>query len=177
MLSNYNKVLNVFFDDPLPEGGHQLRQIARKINLAPKSTKQYLNILEKEKLIISKPHRVYGFPTYKVNWDNEEYKLKKRLYNIKSLYDSGLINYIDDKLMPHVIVFYGSAAKGEDTTESDIDLFIQSSEKEPDLTKFEKLLNRKIHIFLENNFKNRGIEYKNNLINGIVMKGYLRWDY
>ena len=45
MLQNYNKykVLKIFFEDPQPEGiGFQLREISRKINLAPISVKRYL---------------------------------------------------------------------------------------------------------------------------------------
>jgi len=38
--SNIYKILEVFFDNPLPEGiGFQLREISRNIKLAPKSVK------------------------------------------------------------------------------------------------------------------------------------------
>ena len=37
---NFDKVLEVFFDNPLPEGiGFQLREISRNIKLSPKSVK------------------------------------------------------------------------------------------------------------------------------------------
>ena len=43
---NRTKLLELFFNDPLT--GFQLREISRKINLAPKSVKNYLEELEKE---------------------------------------------------------------------------------------------------------------------------------
>ena len=67
MLQNYNKwkVLGLFFDDPLPEGGgFQLREISRKVKIAPTSVKNYLKELETEGLILKSKHRVHGFPLY-----------------------------------------------------------------------------------------------------------------
>ena len=68
---NINKVLQVFFDNPLPRGiGFQLREIGRKIKLAPKSVKLYLEELEKEGLIIKKKHRIQKYPVYYANREN-----------------------------------------------------------------------------------------------------------
>ena len=65
---NNQKVLDVFFDDPLPSGiGFQLREISRKINLAPKSVKIYLEELEKENLVVKKKHRIHQYPIYYAN--------------------------------------------------------------------------------------------------------------
>ena len=71
---NRTKVLEVFFDNPLPEGGFQLREISRKTKLAPKSVKNYLRELQKSKLIIKKPHRIHKYPAYYANRDHDYYK-------------------------------------------------------------------------------------------------------
>lgn len=86
----------------------------------------------------------------------------------------GLLDYLSENLMPDCIILFGSASKGEDMKDSDIDLFIQSKEKKVKLDKFEKKLNRKINIFYCERYEDLSKELKNNIINGIILKGYLR---
>jgi len=171
---NRSKILEMFFDNPLPTGGFQLREISRKTNIAPKSVKNYLIELEKEKLIITKVHRIHDYPLYYANRDNENFKLLKKLNNILNINQSGLVDYLYDTCMPEAIILFGSASKGEDIQESDIDLFILSKEINLDLSKYEKRLNRKINIFFQNNFGKLSKEFKNSLINGIILRGYLK---
>ena len=90
------------------------------------------------------------------------------------MHQSGLISYIYDSCLPNVIILFGSASKGEDLDESDIDLFVLSREKKLDFTKYEKLLNREIALFFEENFSKLSPELKNNILNGIILKGYLK---
>lgn len=176
MWKNYNKyrVLRVFFDNPDPKGsGLQLREISRKINLAPKSVSIYLKQLEKE-LLIAKEIDRNGHPTYRANREYELFKLYKKLDMISKIKESGLLDFLYERLMPDCIILFGSASKGEDTEESDIDVFVQCKEKDIDLTAFEKKLNRKINLFFSKNFSKLSVELKNNIINGIILKGYLK---
>ena len=175
MFKNYSKyrVLELFFKDPLPEGGFQLREISRKINLAPKSVKIYLKQLEKEKLITKRLHRLHKYPLYYANRDNEYFKLLKVQDIVRKVYDSGLLDYLDNTCQPDVIILYGSASIGEDIRESDIDIYLRCNDKELDLYKYEQKLSRKIHLFFRKDFKKSSKEFMNNLINGIILKGYL----
>ena len=175
---NIYKVLEIFFDDPLPEGiGFQLREISRKIKLAPKSVKLYLKELEKENLIVKRKHRVHNYPVYYANRDNDYFKFLKRLNIIRRIKESGLLNYLDETCMPDVIILFGSASKGEDVKDSDIDLFLQCKEKKTDLMKYEKELKRKINLFFEDNFDKLSNELKQNIINGAKLKGYLKVQF
>ena len=175
---NIIKVLEVFFDNPLPEGiGFQLREISRKIKLAPKSVKLYLKELEKENLIIERKHRIHNYPVYYANRDNDYFKFLKRLNIIRRIKESGLLDYLDEKCMPEVIILFGSASRGEDVKDSDIDLFLQCKEKKMDLIKFEKELNRKINVFFEENFDKLSKELKQNVINGYKLNGFLRVQF
>ncbi|MBU0471109.1 MAG: nucleotidyltransferase domain-containing protein [Nanoarchaeota archaeon] len=175
---NIYKVLEIFFDDPLPEGiGFQLREIGRKIKLAPKSVKLYLKELEKEKLIIKKEHRIHKYPVYYANRDNNYFKFLKRLNIIRRIKESGLLDYLDEKCMPDVIILFGSASKGEDVKGSDIDFYLQCDEKKLDLSKYEKELDRKLNLFFEKNFDKLSEELKTNIINGGIIKGYLRCKF
>lgn len=175
---NTIRVLEVFFDDPLPEGiGFQLREISRKIKLAPKSVKFYLKELEKENLIVKKKHRIYDYPVYYANRDNDYFKFLKRLNIIRRIKESGLLDYLSEEYMPDVIILFGSASKGEDVKDSDVDLFLQCKEKKVDLTKYEKELKRKINLFVEDNFDRLSKELKQNIINGHKLKGYLKVQF
>jgi len=177
MWKDYNKykILKVFFDDPLPEGiGFQLREISRKINLAPKSVSIYLKKLESEGFIVKKKHRIHNYPVYYANRDSELFKFYKKLDIIYSIKEAGLLNYLYENLMPDAIILFGSASRGDDVKDSDIDIFIQSREKKLNLDKFEKELKRKINVFFESNFNKLSRELKNNIINGIILRGYLK---
>ena len=174
---NIYKILEVFFDNPLPEGnGFQLRELSRTVSLAPKSVKIYLETLEKENLIIKREHRIHKYPVYYANRDNEYFKFLKKLNTLRRIKESGFLDYLSDSCMPEVIVLFGSASKGEDINESDIDIFLQSKEKKLDLTKYEKILKRKINLFFEENFNKLSKELQLNMINGIILKGYLKWN-
>lgn len=172
---NIYRVLEIFFDNPLPEGiGFQLREISRKIKLAPKSVKLYLEELEKEDLIVKKEHRIHKYPVYYANRDNHYFKFLKRLDMIRRIKETGLLDYLSERCMPDVIILFGSASKGEDVKDSDIDLYLQCDEKKLDLDKYEKGLNREINLFFEKNFDKLSEELKRNIINGDKLKGYLK---
>lgn len=172
---NIYRVLGVFFDNPVPEGiGFQLREISRNISLSPKSVKLYLEDLEREKLIIKKKHRIHNYPVYYANRDNSYFRYLRKLNTMQRIKESGLLDYLDEKCMPDVIVLFGSASKGEDIRGSDIDLYLQCDEKKMDLRKYEKEFDRKISLFFEKNFNKLSKELKSNIINGDKLKGYLR---
>ena len=172
---NTYKVLEVFFDDPLPSGiGFQLREISRMIPLAPKSVKLHLEELEKENLIIQKEHRIHKYPIYYANRENEYFKLLKKLNTILSIHESGLLAYLQERGMPEIIILFGSASKGEDLKGSDIDIYVQCEEKKMDVTKYEQVLNRKVNLFFNKDFDTLSEELKRNIINGDKLSGYLR---
>ena len=95
------------------------------------------------------------------------------MFNLLELQNSNLVSYLQDSLMPKCIVLFGSYQRGEDVEYSDIDLFIESTEEKVDLSKFAKMLNRNIQIHFKDNFKKYPTELKNNIINGVVLEGYL----
>ncbi len=172
---NRDKILSVFFDNPAPKGiGFQLREISRKTSVAPPSVKKYLAEFEKRELIVKTKHRIHGYPVYCANRDNAVFKLLKKIDNIMNIKESGLLEYLSDKCMPDAIILFGSASLGEDLKESDMDIFVMSKEEKLNLDKFEKSIGRKINVLFSNNFGKLSNELKNNLINGVILKGYLK---
>ncbi|MCK4927804.1 MAG: nucleotidyltransferase domain-containing protein [Candidatus Aenigmarchaeota archaeon] len=177
MLQRYNrwKVLKVFFDDPNPKGeGFQLREISRATVLAPTSIKRYLEDLLKEGLIIKSEHRIHHYPVYWANRASENFRSLKKMDIIFNIQKSGLLAYLQDKCMPDTIILFGSASKGEDIKESDIDLFLLCKETKLNLEPYEQQLKRKINIFYCSNFGTLSKELKNNIINGDILSGYLK---
>lgn len=165
------KVAAVFFREPTSQ--HYLKEISKKAGLAHTSTKKYLLELKKM-LIITETAEKRGkrnFPIYKASLESNNYKNAKKLFNIHSL--SAITQFLKDRLAPKSMTLFGSYARGEDIEESDIDIFIECKKEAVDLSNFEKELKRKIQLHFNPNFKDYPEELKNNIINGIVLSGYL----
>ena len=172
MLEKYNryKVLKVFFDSPTKEFG--LRKIGRKASLAPVSVMNYLKEFEKKGLIEKKKEGKVS--SYIARRGDENFVFYKKIGFLNELHNSGLIEELWYKLSPKTIILYGSYAKGEAIENSDIDIFIIGKEKKINLNKFEEKLNGKIHLMFSEDLKNVGKELINNLVNGIILKGYFK---
>jgi len=170
MLQKYSlwKTLTVFFIEPTKE--HYLMDISRKINLAHTSVKKNLTELVKLGLVKESINKqgTRNFPVYKA--DMNHYKTYKKIHNQLSVEE--LIEYLNDSLFPKAIVLFGSYQKGEDTENSDIDIFVQCKKTDIELKRFEKKLYRKIQLHFNQEFS-FSKEVKNNIINGIVLKGFL----
>ena len=171
--SSMNKTTEVFFINPTKK--HYLMDISRKIGLAHTSVKNNLNKLVKWGLITKniENKRSRKFPIYQANLNSNYFKRYKALYNLSFILDSGLIEFIEEKLTPKSIVLFGSYQRGEDIETSDIDLFVECKQKELDVSSFEKKLMRKIQLHFNENFNSYSKELKNNIINGIVLNGFL----
>lgn len=166
-------VAGVFFKEPTKD--HYLIEISKKADLSHTSTKTHLQNLVKLSIINEKIEKKGNrkFPIFRAEINNKEYKNYKKMYNLLELRNSKLIDFLKDSLMPKCIVLFGSYQRGEDIEDSDIDLFIECKEEKVDVSKFAKILNRNIKLHFKENFKKYPNELKNNIINGMVMEGYL----
>ncbi len=168
-------VAGVFFKEPVQE--HYLKEISRKAGVAHTVVKKHLSELAKEGIIKETVHKRGSrkFPTYFANINGGAYRRAKGHYNLHNTSFYGLFNYLSTNLMPKTIVLFGSYARGEDIEESDIDIFVECKKQDIDLKKYEhyRELNRKIQLHFKKDFKQFPKEMKNNIINGIVLHGYL----
>lgn len=161
------KVLSEFLIDPKKK--HQIRQISRDINLATTSVKLQITKLIKENLIKEKKDI---FKYYQANFNNPQFRFYKKIYTLTQIQE--LISYLEDETSANAIYLFGSCAKGEDTIDSDIDIFVNSKEKVLNLKKFETKIRRKIQLFFAKDINELPIELRNNILNGIKLSGYLR---
>ncbi len=171
--SSMLRTAEIFFVNPTKK--KYLMDISRNIGLAHTSVKKNLDKLVKLGLVIESVEKkgARKFPLYQANIDNRLFKERKMIYNLSSLLESGAIRFIEEKLMPKSIIVFGSYQRGEDTENSDIDIFVECKEEELNLNKFEKKLDRNIQLHFKENFALYPKELKNNIINGTVLSGFL----
>ncbi len=134
------------------------------------SVRNHIKILENGKFIRKEKRGVYY--SY-ISSMNEKFKFYKRNDILLKLYESGLIKFLEDSFVPDSIVLFGSASRGEDVEHGDIDLLVVAKERNLDLRKFEIEIKRKINLHFEEKISDIPKELLNNVINGIVIHGYL----
>ena len=171
-----DRIMGVFFKEPYKE--FHLRQLGRIMKYNPSTLSKYLDNYYKNKLIVKEKER--GYIIYKADIDSEMFKLRKVWYNLERIRKSGIIEFIENSLnYPRAIILFGSYSKGENTKESDLDLFVLSEDKKDlNLAKFEKILKNNVHLIVYNKMefkqmKNKNKELLNNIINGVTLSGYL----
>jgi len=172
MIQKYSRyrILQEFFD--FPRKNFQMRELSRRTEIAQPSVINHLKELLKENLIIKEKKSIY--PTFRANREDDMFKIYKKMDLLLRLKQTGLLDHIYDSCLPDTMILFGSASKGEDIEESDIDIFVQAPEKKLALEKYEKLLNRKIALFFKENFSKLSNELKNNILNGLILKGYIK---
>ena len=173
-MKTYNikeKIKEHFFMNPTKK--MRVRQIERELKLPLPSVIRYCKELEKEEIL--KKETTSEISTYSADRTSKKFLIAKRLFNLKSIFESGLLDYMIEEYFNPVIVLFGSYSKGEDTEESDIDLYVETPKKrEFSLQKFEKILNRKIQVFNYKNIKDLSNPHlRNNIINGITINNFL----
>ena len=171
-----NKIMEVLFKYPEKEFG--LSELAREAGVAKANIGNILEEFQKADLIsIEKLSKIWRIKANQTNWI---YVKSKIIYNLNFAYQSGLVEFLIDYFNnPKVIILFGSFRKGEDMSNSDIDIAVESDETKDyeiiglrKLSEFEKSIGRKIQIHLFNK-ENIDINLFNNIANGIILWGFL----
>ncbi len=169
-------LMNLFLEDSYRE--FNLREVARLTELNPMTASKYLGRLVKDGVINKKSERNYIL--FSADTESISFRDMKKYYNVKKLRSSGLVDFLENELgYPDVIILFGSFAKAENTSESDIDLFVLSgSKKKLDLSEFESKLGAEIQLFKHSRkefetMKRSNKELLNNILNGIILSGFL----
>ena len=164
------KIMNYFFN--YPNDVINTRELANKIGFSHTAIAKTLDKLSNMKLVLINKTKLQT--EISLNQNNKIVFIEKRLYNIKSIYYSGIVDYLEDIYeIPKSIVLFGSYALGEDNENSDIDIAVETSmkNKKTNFKEYEKKLNRKIELFfIDQNTPN---ELLKSIYNGIVLRGSL----
>lgn len=168
--NNTYRILELFIE--FPNTDFSVRGLARELKLSHATILPYIDALQKSALVKRKDTTLY--PTYFADGESPKYKFYKKNWLIFRIMESGLIDYIQKETLPSSIILFGSGAKATFTEKSDIDIFIEAKETTLDLTKYEKKLNHKINILFEQNINNLSKELRNNVINGVILHGFIK---
>jgi predicted nucleotidyltransferase len=166
-------VLDLFF---LENRERALREVAREARINPMTASKRLSRAVAEGLLVQE--RVRNTHLFRLA-DSELVRSEKRLWNLARILRSSLLPYLDDELRYPTVILFGSVARGENSKESDVDLFIiTETKRELDLSRFRALFNAEIQTFVHTKrefaqLKRTSPELINNVINGIVLRGYL----
>jgi DNA-binding transcriptional ArsR family regulator len=148
-----------------------VREYARIIKISPPTASKLLSNLNKDGLIKKEEDRQYIF--YHANKESKVFVDLSRIYWGAVLEKSGIIENIKEELLNPVVILFGSLSKAEVKENSDIDLAIFTpTKKELKLEKYEKILGRKIQVFIFSKKEElKSKELLNNILNGYKILG------
>jgi len=164
-----DNILEFFINNPYKE--FYVREISKKLKISPTTISKYLKKMEKEGLLLSE--NKYNHLFFKAHNENLLFKQKKVHYNICMIINSGLIDYLNKILDAEIILMDNKDENYE------ITLLVISNKKiikEINLNDFEKRLGKLNILFYSIKEIKNNKEIINRLINGIIIKGYLRLD-
>ena len=148
------------------------RTIANLLKVSPTAVSKSLIQLEKEGLVKIEKAEKMNLTLINLNREDKKAINFKRVENLKMLYESGFIENLEEKFPASTIILFGSYAYGDDTIKSDLDIaIIGYKDKKINLDSFEKVLEREIRINFYENFNKIHKHLKENIFNGIVLKG------
>ncbi|MBU0894878.1 MAG: nucleotidyltransferase domain-containing protein [Nanoarchaeota archaeon] len=160
---NWDKVLELFFE--FSSKSFTVREISKKTKVPSSTVQRYLERLRENEMI--NQDNIANINPY--------FKFKKTFFIIDKIYESGLINYLEENFVPETIILFGGMRKGDYDSESDIDLFVSTTKGvKLDLKKFEKKLGHNIQLFLKKDINELPTHLFNNVINGIKLSGYFK---
>ena len=119
--SKEERVLELFFNEPSKHW--HFSQIVETAKASEPSANKWLRKLLKENIIVRiKPRG--KMPFFIGNFRHENYRNKKRIYAMQKLYEIGLLMKLQQLKNAKVVVIFGSFARSDWNTQSDVDIFI-----------------------------------------------------
>ncbi|MBI2565223.1 nucleotidyltransferase domain-containing protein [Candidatus Woesearchaeota archaeon] len=169
--SKEENVLELFFN----EGSKHwhFEEIVKKSGLSRDKVNKWLNRFISESLI-KKVKEKKRMPYYIGDFSNPAYKNKKRLYTLQNFYITGFLNHLMSLPKAETVIIFGSFARSDWHSNSDIDLFVYGSADGFKLGKYESILGREIQLFEccgKNDLKKFSDGLIKNIIRGNFVKG------
>ena len=166
-------MLELFFNEPTKHW--HFENILKESSLSRDKANKWLKRFLGEKLI--KKIKLKGkMPYYIGNHEHPSYRNKKKLYALTKFYESGFLNHLQSLKKAKTVILFGSMARSDWYSESDIDLFIYGDDDDLEIGKYELKLKREIQLFNaknKNNLEKMGKGLIQNIIQGNLIKGNL----
>lgn len=171
--SKENKMLELFFNYPTKYW--HFEEILKQSSLSRDKANKWLKRFMKEKLI-KRVKKKGEMPYYIGNHEQPPYRNRKKLYALTQFYESGFFNHLQSLKKAKAVILFGSMARSDWYSESDIDLFIYGKSDEFDKYKFQSKLKREIQLFTADSkkeLKKMGVGLLKNIVSGNFIKGKL----
>jgi predicted nucleotidyltransferase/predicted XRE-type DNA-binding protein len=146
------------------------REAAKILKVSPTAVSNSVKKLAELNLVKVEKTKTINFISF--NRDEQRAVELKRAENLRNIYLSGLSGYFETELAGAAVILFGSYSFGEDTNTSDIDIaVIGRKDKQLELERYEKILNRRINVNFYKSWKDIQKFLKNNILNGILLHG------
>src|SRR3989338_11190745 len=148
------------------------RQIANFLGVTQPAVMKAIPELEIENLINVKQDKETKRWSIEFKKNNHKIMQLKRIDNLRQVYESGLVDFLEKEFAGANIILFGSYSRGDDIKSSDIDIAVIGRKKKiVDLFKYEQLLERTININFYKSWRSIHKNLKENICNGIVLIG------
>lgn len=155
-----------------PKRKIHVREYARLQNITPATASTILKKFQKQDIL--KKEIIQNIHLYSLQSSQivKDLKVFYTIQKIRTIIPQ--LNAFFGK--PHIILF-GSASKGEDNEQSDIDLYVESEVTSQIIRNtLEKKLKRPLQLFVYKQIQDVPNKYlQQNIMNGIVLQGELKW--
>ena len=156
-----------------------LSEIAKSLSVSSTAVSKALPELEKAGLINARKSKTMNLMSIELNRDSEKTVELKRVENLRMIYESGLVDFLEDKFPGATIILFGSYSRGEDILakdekgqDSDIDIaIIRRKEKNLELKEFDKKFEKRISVNFYDSFNKIHKHLKDSIFNGILLSG------
>ena len=168
----FTRLQNEIFRILCIKSGENLNQrnVAKLLKVSPTAVAKAIKDLIKLELLKNEKSNNMNLSLIQLNRENHKAITYKRIENLKMIYESNLVECLFESFPGSKIVLFGSYSLGEDTTKSDIDIaIIGAKEKDIDLIKYNKLLEREININYYTDLKEINKNLRENIMNGVVL--------
>lgn len=168
-----SQILELFFNEPTKHW--HFEEILIKARISRPQARQWLIALIKQK-IIQRIKLKGKMPYYLANHNSPTYINRKKLFALEQLYSSGFLNHLQSLSSAKNVTIFGSFARGDWHSGSDIDLFIYGDYSKLDKGQFRRKLHRGIQIFGYDNkeeLSQLSPALLRNILNGFHIKGKL----
>lgn len=170
----FTKLQSEIFELLCNNAGNEINQslIASSLKVSSTAVANALKEMQKFALVRVNKDKKMNLNLITLNRENSFVVQLKRVQNLKLIYESGILEELEEKFAGATIILFGSYSKGEDTIKSDIDIAIVGrKEKMVDLSKFESFFKKEIIINFYDSLHSIEKELRESLCNGIVLSG------
>lgn len=162
-------VLDLFFNEPTKHW--HFKDIVKNAKISEQRANYWLKQFLKQKLI--KHIKPKGkMPYFIAEYNVPEYKNKKKIYALNRMLETGLLNKLQSLKNAKAVVIFGSFARSDWNTNSDIDIFIYG---DPEDLKFGTIwMGREVEVHTcrtKEEIKDIKSGLMNNVVKGYFVKG------